>query len=129
VQKVSTMKTVDRFLGNDVDMAELLTRVENDRELLHEIFDIYKAEFPPLFLLLKEALDRGDMKELRIRAHTMKGMLESLTFRKASASAMWIERMPEGALPADILAELERLRIHATAAEAGLDEACNQVIQ
>jgi HPt (histidine-containing phosphotransfer) domain-containing protein len=123
------MKTVARSHDNDIDMVELLARVENDRELLHEIFDIYKTEFPQLFLLLKEASECRDMRQLRIRAHTIKGMLESLTFRKASASAWAIERMAEGSLPDDITAELERLEIHATTAEDRLDEACRQAIQ
>jgi HPt (histidine-containing phosphotransfer) domain-containing protein len=122
------MKMVDPVQGKDIDMVELLARVENDRELLNEIFDIYKTEFPQLFLLLTEALERSDMRELRIRAHTVKGMLESLTFQKASASAWAIERMAEGSLPDDIPAELERLRIRAATAEDGLDQACKQAM-
>jgi HPt (histidine-containing phosphotransfer) domain-containing protein len=122
------MKTVDRSNRDDIDMVELLTRVENDYELLNEIFDIYKAEFPKLFRLLEEALEREDMKELRIRAHTMKGMLESLTFRKASAYATSIERMAEGLLPDDIAAELGHLQIHAITAEIRLNEACRQAV-
>jgi len=44
------------------DHAELLARVDNDRELLHELPRIFKEEYPRHLQALREAVDSGDAK-------------------------------------------------------------------
>jgi HPt (histidine-containing phosphotransfer) domain-containing protein len=81
----------DRSPDLSVDHSELLTRVDNDRELLHELLGIFKKEFPCILQSLQEAVVRGDMKKVEVTAHTIKGMLTNVFFARAAASAMRLE--------------------------------------
>jgi len=76
-----------------VDLPELLTRVDADRKLLRELLGIFKREFPCILQSLQEAVVRGDMKKVEVTAHTIKGMLANVSFRRAAASAVRLERM------------------------------------
>ncbi len=83
----------DRSPDLSVDLPELLTRVDTDRELLRELLGIFKKEFPCLLQSLQEAVVRGDMKGVEVTAHTIKGMLANVSFTRAAASAVRLERM------------------------------------
>jgi two-component system sensor histidine kinase/response regulator len=110
--------------NTSVDLKELLARVEYDRELLDDVFQIFRDEFPKLNLLLKDAAARGDLKQVQTSAHTLKGMLASLSFRSASASAMRIERMAKQSDLTGLLTEMRRLESGAAFAQASLERFC-----
>ena len=77
------------------DFKELFARLEYDPDLLRDVFQIYMQEYPRLYLLLQNSVSRGELKQVEIHAHTLKGMLASLSFSSASHSAMRIERMAQ----------------------------------
>ena len=56
-----------------LDLPELLERVQDDRELMLELFDIYLADFKNKRLLLKKAIDQNNGEEIRQIAHALKG--------------------------------------------------------
>jgi two-component system, sensor histidine kinase and response regulator len=116
-------KTIDK----DFDMNDLLVRVEYDKDLLREILQIFTEDFPQTHLLLKDAVSRGDLSQIRCTAHTLQGMLASLSFGKASASAMRIERMAGQLAIEGMPAELERLERNAAFAQAGLQKAFREL--
>ena len=107
-----------------LDLKELCVRVEYDRDLLDDVFDIYKSEFPRLQQSLKGAVERGDMEQVQVAAHTLKGMLASLSFRAASAAAMRIERLARTDEAVGIPAELVRMELSARASQADLEQFC-----
>jgi CheY-like chemotaxis protein/HPt (histidine-containing phosphotransfer) domain-containing protein len=75
------------------DHAELLARVENDRELLRDLLAIFKEEFPRQLLALREAVEAGDGDRVATAAHTLRGMLSNLSATQAAATAARLEQM------------------------------------
>jgi two-component system sensor histidine kinase/response regulator len=75
------------------DYGELLARVENDRELLRELLEIFKDEFPRQLLSLREAVEAKDGTRVATAAHTLKGMLSNLTATQAATTAGRLEQM------------------------------------
>jgi two-component system sensor histidine kinase/response regulator len=122
------MDTTSTMEDSGVDLPELLARVEYDRELLREIFEIFRQEFPPLNVALNEAVARKDLEEIRIAAHTIIGMLASLSFTKATVTATRIGRMARESTPEGIPSEVLRLERNIAAAQAELELVCQEVI-
>ena len=111
-----------------VDVPELLTRVDNDRELLRELLRIIREEFPCLLQSLQEAVVRGDMKEMEVKAHTIKGMLANVSFARAAATAACLERMGRECVTRGLPEELARLEQEASLALAEIEAFCTEVI-
>ena len=112
-----------------VDLPELLTRVDNDRELLRELLRIIKEELPCLLQSLQEAVIRGDNKGVEVTAHTIKGMLANVSFARAAASAACLERMGQQCVPQGLPEELARLEQEASLALAELETCCTEIIR
>ena len=112
-----------------VNLPELLARVDNDPELLQEILELFKEEFPKSCLLLEDAVERRDMEQVQIAAHTLKGMLAGLSIMEASSLAMRIERMATQCASEGIPEELARLVKCVAVAQLDLDKVCRELIQ
>jgi HPt (histidine-containing phosphotransfer) domain-containing protein len=76
-----------------VNLGELLTRVENDHELLRELIDIFKKDLPCLLQSLQKSVAREDMKNVEATSHALKGMLSGLSVTQAAATASRLEQM------------------------------------
>jgi len=83
----------DHSLQLVVNLPELLTRVDNDRELLRELVAIFMVEFPRLLNTLRENIARRDLKQVESTSHALKGMLAGLSAKRAAATAARLERM------------------------------------
>jgi HPt (histidine-containing phosphotransfer) domain-containing protein len=83
----------DRPLEPAINLPDLLTRVDNDRELVHELFEMFKTEFPRLLQSLQESVRSGHMKDVETTSHTLKGMLSSLSATRAAAAAARLEQI------------------------------------
>lgn len=81
------------MLGSLIDFAELLTRVENDRELMRDLLSIFKEEFPRRHRALREAVESLDTKQVASEAHALKGMLSNLAAREAAGAAARLEQL------------------------------------
>ena len=93
------------------DHAELFARVDNDRELLHDLLTIFKQEFPRHLKALREAVESRDGKLVAVAAHTLKGMLLNLAASQAAAAVGRLEelgRTGETSWFQDALAAFER---------------------
>lgn len=75
----------------------LLAQVENDRELLRELLEIFKEEYPSLLQLLGEAVFREDMETVEKTGHTLKGMFATLSAGSAVSAASKLEHMGRNA--------------------------------
>ncbi len=76
-----------------VNLSELLTRVENDHELLCELIGIFKKDLPCLLQSLQKSVTHEDMKNVEATSHALKGMLSGLSVTQAAATASRLEQM------------------------------------
>jgi PAS domain S-box-containing protein len=84
----------EKYMPNaNIDLAELLARVENDRELMRELLLIFKEEFPRHLLALRVAVDSSDGEKVATEAHTLKGMLSNLAANPAAGAAARLEQL------------------------------------
>jgi two-component system sensor histidine kinase/response regulator len=75
-----------------LDVSELLTRVEGDRQLLTEILLIFKEEWPMRMRELRDAVQSRDLGRIAKESHGLKGMLANLAAHRAAAAAADLER-------------------------------------
>jgi HPt (histidine-containing phosphotransfer) domain-containing protein len=94
--------------GNEVNVAtpsvlkitELLCRVDNDHELVSELFFIFKSVFPSHLQRLSEAVANELPKQVEAESHTLKGMLLNLSAARAAGLAADLENLGrEGKIP------------------------------
>ena len=78
------------------NLPEMLARVDNDREFLCELLEIFKKEAPPLLLSLQEAVSCENMKLVEAEAHNLKGMFATLSATRAASAASQLEQMGRG---------------------------------
>lgn len=91
-----------------VNLPELLSRVDNDRELLCDLLTIFKEDFPRHLRGLQEAVANQDLKQTMIVSHTLKGMLANLAVTRAAAAVAQLEELAhEGAATQQALALFE----------------------
>ena len=72
-------------------MPELLARVDNDSELLTELFALFQDDFPRLRDALHNAVHAGDPRQVEKAAHALKGMLANLSIKHGAALAANVE--------------------------------------
>ncbi|MGC1618710.1 MAG: Hpt domain-containing protein [Candidatus Acidiferrum sp.] len=87
------------------NLAELLERVDNDRELIRELLTIFREDFPRTLQSLETAVSAGDLKNSAALSHTLKGMLASLGVTRAAAAAAKIEKMASASAEKESLKE------------------------
>ena len=94
-----------------IDMAELLTRVDNDLELLRDLVAIFQDDFPRHLDTLRRAVAANDLREVKVASHTLKGMLANLAVSRAATAAAQLEQLAGAGSTESIgsaLAEFER---------------------
>jgi len=82
-----------RSFAEMVNLQELMERLDNDSELLREIFDLFCDEFPELHSHLRAAVQSGSLPCIQSKAHALKGMFANLSVTHAAAAAAEIEQM------------------------------------
>ncbi len=76
-----------------IDMAQLMSRVGDDRELLRELIELFRQDFPNQLEALRKSASAGEMNGLARVAHTLKGMLANLAAMQASNAAARLEQI------------------------------------
>jgi HPt (histidine-containing phosphotransfer) domain-containing protein len=99
----------------------LLERVDNDRELLRELLEIFKEEFPRYREELRRAAALSDLPRLRTVGHALKGMFSNLAADRAAEQAANLERLGKGSETAGLAAALEAFEAEAAALLPMLD--------
>jgi HPt (histidine-containing phosphotransfer) domain-containing protein len=74
-----------------LNISDLLSRVDNDRELVSELFFIFKSVFPSHLRRLTDAVVNELPKQVETESHTLKGMLLNLSAARAAAIAADLE--------------------------------------
>jgi CheY-like chemotaxis protein/HPt (histidine-containing phosphotransfer) domain-containing protein len=92
-QVATKASSVDEEIFN---FNELLERVDNDRDLMRELLEIFKNDFPRHHSELLAAVAGGDMRRVQSIGHTMKGMFSNLAAGRAAAIAAELEKIGNG---------------------------------
>ncbi len=79
-----------------LNIADLMRRVDDDRELLIELFFIFKMVFPAYLERLSDAIARNESRQVETESHAIKGMLLNLSAPRAAAAAKALEQMGRG---------------------------------
>jgi HPt (histidine-containing phosphotransfer) domain-containing protein len=88
-----------------IDLKEVLERVQDDKELLGELFDIYQEDFVIKRQALEEGITTRDMTKVKETAHSMKGASGNISAKPIYAVCLKIEQLAkEGKM--DGMAEL-----------------------
>jgi len=80
-------------MGDSLDKAELMKRIENDLEFLADALEVYKEDCPQLISRMHEALSREHSAALGDAVHTMKGLLSNFAAHPAVDAALRLEAM------------------------------------
>jgi two-component system, sensor histidine kinase and response regulator len=76
---------------NSFSPSELLERVDNDRELMKELLEIFQKDFPHHRQELLQAVAADDMRRIATIGHTLKGMFANLAAGRAASLAANLE--------------------------------------
>jgi CheY-like chemotaxis protein/HPt (histidine-containing phosphotransfer) domain-containing protein len=77
--------------GKVIDRETLLSRVDNDTELLKEIAGLFLENCPKLMADIKDAVSKRDMQALERAAHTLKGSVSNFFAQEAVDAALQLE--------------------------------------
>jgi HPt (histidine-containing phosphotransfer) domain-containing protein len=78
-------------LAEFVNLPELLDRVENDEDLLRELFALFQEDLPGSREALQTAITGADLGEIERAAQRLKGMLANLSVKRIASLAGEIE--------------------------------------
>ena len=83
-------------MAQTFDEAELMARVDHDRQFLAETVEMLTSDAPKLVEELRRALAGGDAPAVGRLAHSLKGMVSNFCAPQAQASALELERLGKG---------------------------------
>lgn len=76
-----------------VDLPDVLERVQNDKELLLELFDIFEEDFPKKRQALSAAIAAKDIGKIKEIAHSIKGASGNLSIKPLQAICLQLEHL------------------------------------
>lgn len=74
-----------------IDLKDALERVQGDKELLAELFDIYQDDFVVKRRALGEAITAGNITKIKEVAHSMKGASGNISAKPVHAACLKLE--------------------------------------
>jgi len=113
-----------------LDLADLMSRVEDDLDLMHEILNLLMESSPPLLAAIEAAYARHDCQAIESAAHSLRGALQNVGAIPAARTAADLEDAGRGGdllRAGDLLTclklEYAQLKSHLTVLQrAGNDE-------
>jgi HPt (histidine-containing phosphotransfer) domain-containing protein len=121
MDEVNRLAPNDAVLERFLDLPNLLCRVENDRELLIELFVLFQEELPGLQGSLHDAIGFGDLPRAAKEAHTLKGMLANLSMNQGTKIAASIEAAARAGDESTIRESLVAFDFEITSLSAAID--------
>ena len=74
-----------------IDLKDVLERVQDDKELLAELFDIYQEDFVVKRKVLGDAIAAHDITKVKEVAHSMKGASGNISAKPLHAACLKLE--------------------------------------
>ena len=110
-----------------IDLTDALERVQGDKELLSELFDIYQEDFGAKRQALSEAIATSNIPKVKEVAHSMKGSSGNISAKALHAACLKLEMLAkEGKTDgmSEIVTEIdgyfERIKVFAAEFKKGL---------
>ncbi len=75
-----------------INRKELLTRLDDDVELLQELIELFLEDYPDLISEIESAIESQDAETLRRSAHTLKGSVGNFCAEAAFKTAAQLEQ-------------------------------------
>src|SRR5579872_2002451 len=118
----ATMNNSEEALPEPIwNVAELLERVDQDQELLRDLLNIFKEDFPRTIRSLESAVAMEDLKNCARLSHTLKGMLGSLGATRAASAAARLDLLACSGETASLKQALDALKREAAGLLPELD--------
>ena len=76
-----------------IDLKDVLERVQDDKELLVELFDIYQEDFVVKRKALGDAIAANDIAKIKEIAHSMKGSSGNISAKPLHAACLKLETL------------------------------------
>jgi HPt (histidine-containing phosphotransfer) domain-containing protein len=76
-----------------IDLKDVLERVQGDKELLAELFDIYQEDFVVKRKALGDAITAHDIAKIKEVAHSMKGSSGNISAKSLYAACLKLESL------------------------------------
>ena len=80
-------------MGEIIDLKDVLERVQDDKELLLELLDIYQEDFVGKRKSLGDAFKDNDIAKIKSLAHALKGASGNISAKPIHANCLLIEQM------------------------------------
>lgn len=110
-----------------VDLSELLTRLEGDRDLLQVLYDTFADQSEQTLKNLQFASQRDNFLDVQRHAYTLQGAFATLSCLRAKACSARLERAASRYDREAVGRELKRLEHELGIAYAVLERACMEV--
>ena len=78
---------------DSIDLPDVLERVQDDKQLLLELFDIFQEDFLKKRQMLGQAVAAGDIVKIREVAHAIKGSSGNLSAKPMYATCLQLEHL------------------------------------
>ncbi|NTV30083.1 MAG: Hpt domain-containing protein [Candidatus Omnitrophica bacterium] len=80
-------------MSDVVDLKDAMDRVQDDKELLCELFDIFCEDFPPKRDKIWAAFEKGDAVAFQMIAHGFKGATGNISARQMHETCVQLDAM------------------------------------
>ncbi len=78
-----------------IDIKELLARVEDDKDLILELLDIFREDFEEKRAALRQAVQAKNFEQVNNVAHSLKGSSGNISAKTMHATCLKIEQLAE----------------------------------
>jgi len=92
-----------------IDIEDALDRVQDDKELLFELFDIFEADFVVKRKELEQCLKNNNAEMVRNIAHSVKGASGNISAKCIHEICLFIEQQASEGNLTGLLEKLQRL--------------------
>ncbi len=75
-----------------IDLDKILSRLCGDRELLAELVEIYREDYPPLLVVVEQAIADRNGPAVQQSGHALKGLISNFLHNKTTSLALKIEK-------------------------------------
>ena len=76
-----------------IDLKDAMERVQDDKELLLELFDIFAEDFPPKRDKIWAAFEKGDCAGFQMVAHGFKGATGNISARRMHETCIQLDQI------------------------------------
>lgn len=75
-----------------IDLEEVMERVQDDKELLLELFDIFTSDYSQKIKVLKSRIEEKDFEAIKELVHSIKGAAGNISAKAMHATCLGIEQ-------------------------------------